>query len=109
MELTKGQKLYQTIVEKAWESEMFKNELINSPVQVIEELLGEKLNIPEGKTLVVRDQMDESTVFINIPARKDMSDVELNEDQLDMVTGGTLDDPIIIDDSMSALDQVVGG
>jgi hypothetical protein len=46
------------------------------------------MNIPTGKTLVVRDQTDESTVYINIPANINLEDVELNEEQLEAVAGG---------------------
>ena len=44
--------------------------------------------MPEGKTLVVRDQTSEETVYINIPAENAMEDVELNEEQLEAVAGG---------------------
>jgi len=36
----------------------------------------------------VRDQTDESTVYINIPTKPNTEDVELNEDQLEAVAGG---------------------
>jgi hypothetical protein len=36
----------------------------------------------------VRDQTDESTVYINIPAKLNTEDVELNEEQLEVVAGG---------------------
>ena len=92
MELTekqkKSQELLQTIITKSWEDESFKQELIANPIKSIEELTGEKLNIPEGKTFVVRDQTDESTVYINIPAPTMKDDVELNEEQLEAVAGG---------------------
>ncbi|UZO82190.1 NHLP leader peptide family RiPP precursor [Aquimarina sp. ERC-38] len=90
MELTKEQELFQQIINEAWENEGFKAELLENPVQAIETLTGEKLNIPEGKTLVVRDQTDENTVYINIPAAMPVedNDVELNEEQLEAVAGG---------------------
>ncbi len=88
MKLTKEQKLLQTIVQKAWEDGTFKQELMNSPVEAIEKLTGEKINLPEGKTLVVRDQTDESTVYINIPAEQSTEDVELSEEQLEAIAGG---------------------
>jgi len=88
MEITQEQKLYQEVVQKAWEDAEFKAELVANPVSAIENLIGQKLNIPEGKTLVVRDQTDDSTVYINIPANQNMEDVELNEDQLEAVSGG---------------------
>ena len=88
MEFTQEQKLLQQVVHQAWEDAKFKNELMANPLVAIEKLTGKKLNLPEGKTLVVRDQTDESTVFINIPAKQKMDDVELNEEQLEAVAGG---------------------
>ncbi|KAB7725720.1 NHLP leader peptide family natural product precursor [Rudanella paleaurantiibacter] len=88
MEFTQEQKLYGEIVQKAWEDTQFKSELMADPVGAIEKLTGQKLNLPQGKTLVVRDQTDESTVYINIPAKPATEDVELNEEQLETVAGG---------------------
>jgi len=88
MEMTQEQKLFQDVVQKAWEDTAFKNELIANPVATIEKLTGQKLNIPKGKTLVVRDQTNESIVYINIPAEQKLEDVELNEEQLEAVAGG---------------------
>jgi len=88
MEFTKEQESFQKIVQEAWKNEIFKKELINNPVKAIEKLMGEKIQLPEGKTLVVRDQTDESVVYINIPAEQNMDDIELNEEQLEAVAGG---------------------
>lgn len=90
MELTQEQKMYAEIVQKAWEDDAFKNELISNPLTAIEKLTSQKLNLPEGKTLVVRDQTDESVIYINIPpASQHTIDAELNETQLEAVSGGT--------------------
>jgi len=88
MEFTQEQKLYAEIVQKAWEDAKFKNELMANPIEAIEKSTGKKLNLPTGKTLVVRDQTDETTVYINIPAKPNTEDVELNEEQLEVVAGG---------------------
>ncbi|MBB4807375.1 hypothetical protein HNP38_002679 [Chryseobacterium defluvii] len=88
MELTQKQKLYTEIVQKAWEDATFKNELKANPLDAIEKLTGIRLNIPEGKTIVVQDQTDESTFYINIPAEQKMEDIELSEEQLEMAAGG---------------------
>lgn len=90
MEFTQEQKLYAEIVHKAWEDAQFKSELVADPAAAIEKLTGQKLNLPQGKTLVVRDQTDEQTVYINIPAKPNTEDVELNEDQLEAVAGGII-------------------
>ena len=95
MEFTPEQKLYAEIVQKVWDDAEFKKELMANPVEAIEKLTGKKMNLPEGKTLVVRDQTDESNVYINIPAQPKM-DVELSEDQLEMVAGGgTVKDVVV--------------
>jgi hypothetical protein len=88
MEITKTQEVLQSIIQKAWEDAAFKQELIANPVKAIEELTGEKMNIPEGKTLVIKDQTDEAAIFINIPAEPTMENMELNEKQLEEVAGG---------------------
>lgn len=90
MEFTHEQKLYAEVVQKAWEDAQFRSGLTANPAAAIEELTGQKLNLPEGKTLLVRDQTDESTVYINIPAKPNTEDVELNEDQLEAVAGGAI-------------------
>lgn len=87
MELTKEEKLFQEIVNEAWGNAEFKAELVENPVTAIEKLTGEKLDIPEGVKLVVRDQTSEDTVYVNIPAMPDV-DAELNEEELEKVAGG---------------------
>ncbi|MCF2873147.1 MULTISPECIES: NHLP leader peptide family RiPP precursor [unclassified Tenacibaculum] len=106
MELTREQKLFQTIVHKAWEDNEFKQQLINNPIPTIENLTGETIRVPEGKTIVVRDQTDSSIIYINIPAEPDMDDIELTEEQLEIVAGGGNPTPPIIDDPLSG---VIGG
>ena len=95
MELSQDQKLYAEIVQKAWDDADFKKELTANPVNAIESLTGKKMNLPKGKTLVVRDQTDESTVYINIPAKANVDDAELSEEQLEAAAGGCIW-PIII-------------
>ena len=95
MEFSQEQKTYAEIVQKAWDDADFKRELTANPVEAIEKLMGKKLDLPVGKTLVVRDQTDESTVYINIPAKPNMEDVELNEEQLEVVAGGTCHLPLV--------------
>jgi len=88
MEISKEQELMQCIINEAWGNETFKQELVENPVEAIEKLTGEKVILPEGKTLVVRDQTNKETIYINIPAEQSMEDVELNEEQLEAVAGG---------------------
>jgi hypothetical protein len=92
MELTakqkKSQELLQKIITKAWEDKSFKEELIANPIDAIEKATGERINLPEGKTLIIKDQTDESRVYINIPAEPKMDNMELSEEQLEAVSGG---------------------
>jgi hypothetical protein len=91
MEITQDQKLYVEIIQKAWEDAAFKEELVANPVATIEKFTGKKMNLPEGKTLVVRDQTDDSVVYINIPAESKKSvDTELDDAQLEAVAGGII-------------------
>jgi hypothetical protein len=90
MEFSQEQKSYAEIVQKAWDDADFKKELIVNPVETIEKLTGKKMNIPVGKTLIVSDKTDESKVYFDIPAKPNMEDVELNEEQLETVAGGSI-------------------
>jgi hypothetical protein len=87
MEITKGQQALQQVINEAWENEAFKAELMADPVEAFEKLTGEKLEL-QGKELIVRDQTDESTIFINIPAEQSLENLELSEEELEAVAGG---------------------
>ena len=87
MEMTKENEMYQKLIQKAWDDEAFKNELIANPLAAIEKFVGGRLDLPEGKTIVVRDQTSEENVYINIPAVPE-ADVELSEEELERVAGG---------------------
>ena len=66
MEFTREQEVLQQVINEAWENKAFKAELMANPVAAIENLTGEKLDL-KGKELIVRDQTDESTIYINSP------------------------------------------
>jgi hypothetical protein len=97
MEITQEQKLNAQVVQKAWDDAQFKSELLANPVEAMEKLTGSKINLPEGKKLVVIDQTDESTIYFNIPAKQNMDNVELNEEQLEAVAGGKRPDVWILE------------
>ncbi len=89
MEIIAEQKMYAQVVQKAWEDNQFKSELMANPLEAIEKLTGEKLIIPQGQTLVVKDQTDKSTIYFNIPRKIEIDELELTDEQLEMVAGGT--------------------
>lgn len=84
----KSQDLLQAVITRAWEDATFKQDLIENPIDAIEKLTGERVKLPAGKTLIVKDQTDASAVYVNIPAEPNMEDMELSEEQLEVVAGG---------------------
>ena len=97
MELSKEQRLLSTILNEAWENETFKDNLMSNPVEAIEELTGQKISVPAGKRLIVRDQSNPDEIYINIPQRPVEEDMELDEAQLDVISGGGPTPPKITD------------
>lgn len=88
MELSKEQKVLQSVLQKAWEDTNFRKRLVEDPVNTIETFAGIKIKLPEGKTLVVNDQTDCSKIYINIPEEPNMENMELGEEQLEAIAGG---------------------
>lgn len=83
------QNLYGTIVQKAWDDPQFKSDLVSSPVETLERFTGQKANLSHNQKLVVVDQTDESTTYLNIPKKVDTESLELTDEQLEMVAGGS--------------------
>jgi len=88
MKLTKEQKVLQQVINEAWQNEAFKAELLVNPVAAIENLTDEKLNL-KGRELIVCDQTDNNSIYINIPLKQRLEDTELDEEQLEAISGGT--------------------
>ncbi len=88
MALTKEQQLFQRVIKEAWSNDMFKTALLEDPIKAIEGLTGKQLKLPQGKTLVVKDQSHVNTLFINIPTEPHMDDMELNKEQLEIIAAG---------------------
>ncbi len=83
-----SEKNYNTLINKCWEDEAFKQELIDNPVQAIEKLSGKPFDT-KGKKILVTDQTNSDTIHINIPVNP--NDLELTEEQLEAVAGGGRD------------------
>jgi hypothetical protein len=92
MQLTKEQKIWNSVVAKAWEDESFKQELVASPLEAIRKFTGIDVgkNLPEGTTVVIRDQTDPSKIYLNIPRKVEFSDLQLTDEQLEAVAGGEI-------------------
>lgn len=84
----KAQEFLYKVYKKSWEDAKFKENLISNPVETLNEFTGKKADLPKDKTVVVIDQTNSDHIYINIPARPNLKDVELSESQLEMVAGG---------------------
>lgn len=100
MEISKlsqvDQENWKKIFAKCHEDATFKQELIANPVAALEKLADKEIN-QEGFKLVVTDQSDPSTVYINIPSNDQADDLQLTEEQLEFVAGGSCFISAIID------------
>lgn len=85
-EQKKGQNVFFKIITEAWENDDFKKSLIKNPEETLEKFFGKSL--PIGKKIKVTDQSDPEYLYINIPIKADKKDQELDEKDLDKLTGG---------------------
>jgi len=89
MEITNKQETISNIIAKCWADEDFKTRIQQEPRATIEEFIGKQLDIPEGKRIVVVDQTDDSDkIYFNIPAEPNLEELMLNDEQLEVVSGG---------------------
>ena len=87
-QVQEGQDLFQKIINEAWGSSAFKEQLIANPVSAIKQICDKGFSMPEGKQIVVEDQTDSSVIYLNIPAEPNMDDLQLNDEQLQLISGG---------------------
>lgn len=74
------------LIEKSWEDSQFKNQFIENPYKVFKNETG--VEFPKSHKLIVEDQSDKSVIYINIPSRPNIDEMELSDEQLEMVSGG---------------------
>lgn len=84
---SQGTELINTLAQKAWESSTFKEQLVANPVSTIESVTGKKMQ--PGISIVVEDQTDPSKIYLNIPRKVQLDELELSDEQLEMVSGGS--------------------
>jgi hypothetical protein len=94
-EQKKGQDVFFRIITEAWENDNFKESLITNPEETLEKFFGRSL--PTGKKIKVADQSNPEYIYINIPVKPQIKDVELDEKKLDKVNGGTSNGSVITD------------
>ncbi len=79
-------KVIQTVINKAWEDDSFRKKLVNNPNAAITSLTGG--SVPANYELVVADQTDPATIYLNIPPKPNFDNMELSDEQLEQVAGG---------------------
>lgn len=91
MDFLNDQNFLQDLAKKVREDATFKKNPLENPLKTIEGFSGYRIIIPQDKKIAIVDQTDPSIIFVNLPAEKSTTDVELNEEQLDIISGGTGD------------------
>ena len=79
-------KTLQAVIGKSWEDDSFRKQLVANPHAAIKSAAG--VTIPADMNIVFTDQTDENTVYVNIPPKPDMDNMELTDEQLEQVAGG---------------------
>ncbi len=84
--MNQRQHLEQLLIEKAMKDEVFRKQLIDNPVAVIENETGMK--IPEAFHIKILEE-DPQTVFLILPSVSGQgSEMELSEEELESISGG---------------------
>lgn len=76
------------LIEKAWQDEAFRQELLRHPKAVIEAELGKKL--PSDLQVTVLEETP-NLIYLVLPANPDLlTDQDLSAEELDLVAGGCM-------------------
>lgn len=86
-EQSKGSELLRELVIKAQDNASFKEQLITNPEGTIKGFHPE-VEIPQGMTIQVEDQSDDSNIYLNIPKQVNLDNIELSDEQMELVSGG---------------------
>jgi hypothetical protein len=74
------------LINKCWEDETFKKQLVANPVETMESFYGGPLK--KKNNIVVEDQTDSNTIYLNLYSKPNYDDFELGDNELDEVAGG---------------------
>ena len=75
-----------TVLKKAFDDADFRQELLNNPRKAFEEATG--MSIPETMKVIVTDQTDPFSFYLNVNAKVNFDEMELSDEQLELVAGG---------------------
>lgn len=79
-------KAIQTVINRAWADEHFKQSFIKNPKEIIERMTG--VIIPPSVDLVIHDQTNTKKTYLTIPPIPNFDQMELSDEQLDSIAGG---------------------
>ena len=85
------QEVLSQVISECWSNPNFKDEFIAKPEEAIKTLTGKTVVLPDGiDSIQVVDESNPTTIYVNIPAEPNLDNVELSEQELEMVSGGSL-------------------
>ena len=92
--MSKEKEVLALVIEKCWKDPAFKEELLrsNDPIALLEQVSGVRIELPEGTSMQVVDQTNSKVVYFNIPSEPEIPDIELDEHELEMVSGGRINE-----------------
>ena len=82
--------LFKEVYEKYWSSADFREELNESPKEILEKTLKTEFNLEQGTSICINDQTGANKYYLNIPRERAMEKLELTDEEMDVVTGGEI-------------------
>jgi hypothetical protein len=107
--INKSQVLFQELVTKSRQSNTFKEQLISSPKITIAALTGFKSILSTEIKIIVEDQTNTKVIYLNIPRKVNMADLELTNMELEAISAGDFGLSLLGGLAVCALWDIGGG
>lgn len=89
------------LVMRSMNDPEFKKKFMDNPKKVIE--TSYQFEVYDNVKLVVEDQSDENVIYLNIPRKPNLDEIELTDDELEKVSGGGTPAAILLGIAASAI------